>query len=416
MRAREDRLDHVEQRRLGPVEVLDGDDGRRAGGERTEEPRPRQADLLGDRFRRRGAQRAVEDVSPALAASARRDPLASAADRLRSSSSTSAVSLSAAARPLSSSRTPAASPGSRAAPSRRCPRRRPGSAPGGPRRRSRRATRAESSSSSRLLPIPGSPTIVTRCGRRSDSVASCNSRSSASSRSRPTKRVARGSGGASRWRARPRGPGDRLEAQRVGGRRARGVVDGGAAGRRGAVQRRRGAGHAPGGARPARGRRARRWPRRWPRRRGSRSQLADPQAARTARSASSSWATGAPNTATSEPARDACAVAPKPSTDSHARRCASASRGRSSSGSSAARAGPARRTARSRAGAPRATARAAARAARLAAAARVGSAGGGGAPARRLPGRCPARRAAARAGRRRRAAPRRRCRARRAPP
>ena len=56
--------------------------------------------------------------------------------------------------------------------------------------------------------------------------------------------------------------------------------------------------------------------------------------ARTARSASSSCATGAPNTATSVPALSACAVAPKPSTTAHAWRCASASTGRSSSGSS----------------------------------------------------------------------------------
>ena len=98
MRAREDRLDHVEQRRLGPVQVLDGDHGRRAGGERTEEARPGEADLLRDRLRRRVAQRAAGQRQARAGRQRGRDPLR--LDRVAasgaSSSSTSPVSLSAA--------------------------------------------------------------------------------------------------------------------------------------------------------------------------------------------------------------------------------------------------------------------------------------------------------------------------------
>jgi len=51
IRARDDQLDHVQQRRLGPVQVLDHGDRRHAGRQRSEEARPGKADLLGHRLR-----------------------------------------------------------------------------------------------------------------------------------------------------------------------------------------------------------------------------------------------------------------------------------------------------------------------------------------------------------------------------
>jgi hypothetical protein len=49
----------IDQRRVGPVQVLDRHDHRRAGGERAEQARPRQRDLVGQRLGRELVERAV---------------------------------------------------------------------------------------------------------------------------------------------------------------------------------------------------------------------------------------------------------------------------------------------------------------------------------------------------------------------
>jgi hypothetical protein len=68
-------LDHVEQRRFGPVQVLDDEEGRARGGEGAQESGPGEAELLADRLRRETVERVVGQRDSGARRECERDPL-----------------------------------------------------------------------------------------------------------------------------------------------------------------------------------------------------------------------------------------------------------------------------------------------------------------------------------------------------
>jgi hypothetical protein len=246
LRARKDRLDHVEQRGLGPVQVLDRDDGRRARGERAEEARPGEADLLGDRLRGRVAQRAVHQRQARAGRQRRRDPqdlrrvrrlgcqqLAHEARQLVGRREAAVVEQHAGGVPQDLAQRPVgdALPVGQAAPAVH------GAA--GLERHSRAQLLEQPALADPRLADDGDQMRAPLRERGAVQLAQQGQLAVAADEARRPRRRRRLTGGAPRRR----GPGDRLEAQRVGRHRARGGIDRGGAGRCGALERGRGARH-----------------------------------------------------------------------------------------------------------------------------------------------------------------------------